>query len=163
LDFAPQLEKNGLNQLVIHARTLPGMFNAKPNWEIVKKLNNNLNIPIIYNGGIKTPEDAKFYLEKTGCKQLMIGQASIGNPWIFKEIKYFLEHNKKLEISLDTKKQTIIDHANLIIFYFGEKGLVGFRSQFSAYLKNLQAQKQIRKLATQITTLSEIKKILDKI
>jgi tRNA-dihydrouridine synthase B len=92
LDFAPRLEKAGLSQLVVHARTLKGMFHEEPHWEIVKKLKDTLTIPIVYNGGIKTPQDAKFYFEKTNCSTLMIGQAAIGNPWIFKQIKEYFKN-----------------------------------------------------------------------
>jgi tRNA-dihydrouridine synthase B len=83
LNFAPRLVEAGLDQLVVHARTLQGMFSEEPNWQIIKELNQTLPIPIVYNGGIKTSADAKFYSEKTDCKNLIIGQASIGNPWIF--------------------------------------------------------------------------------
>ncbi len=159
LEFAPKLEKAGIDQLVVHARTLKGMFSEEPKWEIVKKLNTILNIPIIYNGGIKTPENAKFYLEKTGCNNLMIGQAAIGNPWIFTEIKSSGER-----ATLKNKKITLLKHANLIVKYYdNEKGLIGFRAQLSAYMKTLRAPKKIRKEATQITSITNLKKLLDKI
>ncbi len=180
LDFAPRLAKAGLDQLVVHARTLKGMFKEKPNWEIVKKLNDNLELPVIYNGGIKTPEDAQFYMEKTGCQNLMIDQATIGNPWIFQEIK---NHFQNLSISnattgdtlitstkvskhspsQQTKINTILYHAELIVAYFGEKGLIGFRTQLSAYLKNLQVPKQIRQQAVQITNLQDLKNLLKQV
>ncbi len=163
LTFAPQLEKAGLNQIVVHARTLKGMFFEKPHWEIIKQLNEIINIPVIYNGGIKNAEDMKFYAEKTGCQTLMIGQASIGNPWIFSEIKYFLKHNKKLTIPLEIKKEVIIRHAELMIDYFGEKGLIGFRTHLSAYLKGFPNAKKLRQRAVQIKTLTDVEKILEKL
>jgi len=175
LEFAPRLEKAGIDQLVVHARTLRGMFSEKPNWKIVKKLNNILNIPIIYNGGIKTPDDAKFYFKKTGCRNLMIGQAAIGNPWIFQEIKtsktWPLKYTKQTKAqipheykqnSIKEKKQTLLKHAELVVKnYDSEKGLIGFRAQLSAYMKTLQASKHIRKEATQITSISELKVLLN--
>jgi tRNA-dihydrouridine synthase B len=163
LDFATQLTEAGLDQLVVHARTLQGMFSEKPNWQIVKKLNKSLSIPIVYNGGIKTPEDAKFYLEKTNCQNLMIGQASLGNPWLFSEIKYFLKHNRHLQISPDTKKRHILQHAELVNKYFTEKGFIGFRTQFSAYLRHLQAPKSLRQQAVQITNLNDVRNIIHKL
>ena len=164
LKFGPKLEKAGIDQLVIHARTLKGLFSEKPKWKIVKKLNDQLNVPVIYNGGIKTPEDAKFYIEKTGCQNLMIGQASIGNPWIFQEIKSFLKNEAVLKISLKEKKALLLEHAQLIIDYFGEKGLIGFRTtQLSAYMRTLQAPKKIRSQIAQITSISELEELLNSI
>jgi tRNA-dihydrouridine synthase B len=162
LEFAPMLEKAGINQLVVHARTLKGLFSAEPNWKIVKQLNDTLSIPIIYNGGIKTPEDAKFYLEKTGCQNLMVGQAAIGNPWIFQEIKSYLENEATLTQSSEEKKLILLKHAELVVKNYGnEKGLIGFRAQLSTYLRTLQASKKIRKQATQITSISELEKLLN--
>ncbi|MDX9913011.1 MAG: tRNA-dihydrouridine synthase family protein, partial [Candidatus Moranbacteria bacterium] len=135
LVFAPQLEKAGLDQLVIHARTLKGMFHAEPDWKIIKKLTTLLKIPIIYNGGIKTPEDAKFYFDKTGCNTLMIGQAAIGNPWIFREIKEFFNSNKFTPPTLAEKKEIVLKHAKLVKKYYGDRGFVTFRPQLAAYLK----------------------------
>jgi tRNA-dihydrouridine synthase B len=164
LEFAPKLVRAGIDQLVVHARTLKGLFSEEPKWEIVKKLNDTLNIPIIYNGGIKTPEDAKFYLEKTGCNNLMIGQAAVGNPWIFQEIHSFLKTNTHPDISLSSKKHLLVKHAQLIVKYYGsEKGLIGFRAQLSAYMRNLEVPKKIRSQATQVTSMDDLLKILDKV
>lgn len=166
LEFAPRLEKAGIDQLVVHARTLKGLFFEEPKWEIVKKLNDILKIPVIYNGGIRTPEDAKFYAKKTGCKNLMLGQATIGNPWIFQEIKNFMDNKKTpityLAMTQQNKKSTLLHHATLVVKNYGsEKGLISFRAQLSSYLRNLGAPKKIRSQATQIISISELKILLD--
>ncbi len=157
LEFAPHLEKAGLNQLVVHARTLKGMFHETPHWKIVKKLNNILKIPVIYNGGIKTVADAKFYAKKTDCQILMIGQAAIGNPWIFKAIKQNSNPSEK------EKVKTILRHAKLVQKYYGEQGLIAFRAHLASYLKGYPNAKQLRHQAVQIETLNDVNKILDKI
>lgn len=160
LDFAPQLEKAGLDQLVVHARTLPGMFHTEPEWEIVKKLTTLLTIPIIYNGGIKTPADAKFYFDKTGCATLMIGQAAIGNPWIFRAIKEFFKNGKFSSPTPEEKKSIILKHAQLVKKYYGEKGFVTFRPQFAAYLKGHVHAAELRQKAVRINTLKDVQEIL---
>lgn len=160
LEFAPLLEKAGINQLVVHARTLPGMFHAKPNWKIVKKLNEILNIPIIYNGGVKTPEDAKFYFKKTGCDTLMIGQAAIGNPWIFREIKEYFETGNFTLPTLEEKKKIILKHAKLVKKYYGERGFVTFRPQLAAYLKGHPKAAELRHKAVRINNLEDVEKII---
>jgi len=162
LEFAPRLEEAGIDQLVVHARTLDGMFHAKPNWKIIKELKSILKIPIIYNGGIKTPEDALFYQEKTGCETLMIGQAAIGNPWIFKQIKDFFQTGKYPLPTLEEKKKIISKHAKLIQKYYGEKGFIVFRPQLATYLKGLPNSAELRSQAVRINSLKDVKNILEK-
>ena len=163
LTFAPQMERAGLDQLVVHARTLKGMFHAKPDWEIIKKLKSILKIPIIYNGGIKTPEDAKFYFDKTDCTTLMIGQAAIGNPWIFREIKEFFIYSKSTPPTGEEKKKIILKHAKLVKKYYGEKGFVTFRPQLAAYLKGHSKAAILRHKAVQINSLEDVQKVLNEI
>lgn len=163
LSWAPELEKAGLDQLVIHARTLKGMFKEEPDWKIVKKLNNKLEIPIIYNGGIKSPENALFYAEKTGCQTLMVGQAIIGRPWIFKEIKYYLKNKKSIKISDADKRSTIKKHAKLVKKYTGKQGIFGFRTHLSAYLKGALNASELRKESVRIKTFKDIENIIERI
>lgn len=160
LSFAPRLEKAGINSLIVHARTLPGMFHQKPDWKIVKKLTSLLNIPIVYNGGIKTPENALFYAQKTTCNQLMIGQTAIGNPWIFSQIKEFFRTGKYSPINETEKKKTILRHAELVEKYFGEKGFVIFRAHLAAYLKNIPDAGAWRAQAVRIENFKDVEKII---
>lgn len=151
LNFAPLLENAGLDQIVVHARTLKGMFQEIPQWEVVKELSAILKIPVIYNGGVKTAEDIKFYAQKTGCQTLMIGQAAIGNPWIFRT---------QQQNSYNLTK-TILRHAKLAQGYYGKQGLITFRTHFSAYLKGYPNAKKLRHQAVQIKTISDIKQVLE--
>ncbi|MFC1644652.1 tRNA dihydrouridine synthase [Patescibacteria group bacterium] len=159
LEFAPKLEKAGINELIVHARTLKGMFHETPHWEIVKKLTDTLTIPITYNGGIKTFEDANFYQKKTECDHLMIGQAAIGKPWIFWQIK----NQTHEEPGLDKIKETILKHANLVLKHYGEKSMMTFRTHLAAYLKGRPNASALRKEAVKINTLEDVKKIIAKI
>jgi nifR3 family TIM-barrel protein len=163
LTWAPQLEKAGIDQLVVHARTLRGMFKEEPAWQIVRKLNSLLSIPVIYNGGIKTPEDALFYAQKTSCKTLMIGQAMIGRPWIFKEIKYYLKSKEKISITATEKKDTILSHAKLAKKYFGEKNIISFRVHLLAYLRGSVNAAELRREAIKIQKFEDVEIIVKKI
>ncbi len=161
LEFAPKLAEAGLDQIVVHARTLQGMFKETPHWQIVKQLNNILKIPIIYNGGIKSVADAKFYQQKTGCQTLMIGQASFGNPWIFSALKNGFQQKQSAKPSPRIFTKTIFRHAKLVQKYYDEQGLISFRAHLVAYLKGFPQAKQLRRQATQIETLADIEKILN--
>lgn len=161
LAFAPRLEKAGLDQLVVHARTLAGMFSAEPDWQVVKKLKEKISIPIVYNGGINSPEKALFYRQKTGLDDLMIGRGAIGRPWLFAEIKHFLKTGEKLSVPLARKKEIIIKQARMMEESKGS--LISFRGQFLAYLKELRAPRKLRVEASQIRSLAEAQQTLDKI
>lgn len=160
LNFAPQLEKSGTNQIVIHARTHKEMFTGEPHWEIVKKLKEKLKIPLIYNGGINSPEKALFYQKSTGCPTLMIGQATIGKPWIFKQIKYYLETGKHWTPSEKEIKKTILTHAKLAFEFYGKGGIVSFRKHLAAYLRGAINAASLRSLAVKVESQKEIKDIL---
>ncbi|MDD3498210.1 MAG: tRNA-dihydrouridine synthase family protein [Candidatus Moranbacteria bacterium] len=163
LGWAPKLEKAGINQLVVHARTLKGMFKDEPDWKAVKKLNKILKIPVIYNGGIKSPQNALFYARKTGCKTLMIGRAAIGRPWIFKEIKEYLNDGKIIKISDADKKKTVLEHAALVCKYYGEEKLITFRTHLSAYLKGTKNASELKLKAVKIKNFSDIENLVGKI
>lgn len=158
LKFAPKLEEAGIDQFVIHARTLKGMFFEIPHWEIVSELKETLNIPVIYNGGIKTFEDAEFYQEKTGCKKLMIGQAALGKPWIFWQIKNSTNKNP----SIEKIKETILNHAELCLKYYGDNALTAFRTHLSAYIKGWPNASQLRQEAVKINSIKDIEKVISK-
>lgn len=97
--IAEQIQDNGAQALTIHGRTRAQMYTGEADWTLIGEVKNNprIKIPIIGNGDVTTPERAKECFEKYGVDAVMIGRGSIGQPWIFKEIKYYLENNKKLE------------------------------------------------------------------
>lgn len=94
VDLAEQLQDCGIQALTIHGRTRCQMYAGEADWSLIGEVKNNsrMNIPIIGNGDVTTPERAKECFEKYGVDAIMIGRASIGQPWIFREIKYFLRH-----------------------------------------------------------------------
>lgn len=162
LTFAPLLEKAGINQLAVHARTHKEMFHGEPHWEIIKKLKQQMKIPIIYNGGINSPEKAFFYRKNTGCETLMLGQAAIGRPWLFKQIKYFLKTGQEFNPTEKEIKETVLKHAKLTYKYFGAHGLVTFRRHLMAYLKGATNASLLRSEATTVKSLPDIKAIVKK-
>lgn len=162
LVFAPLLEKAGVDQLVAHARTHKELFYGEPHWEIIKKLNQKIKIPVIYNGGINTPEKALFYRNKTGCETLMIGQAAIGRPWLFRQTKEFVKTGRYSAPTEKEIKETILKHAKLTYKYFGAHGLVTFRRHLMAYLKGATNASTLRSAAIRVKSLQDIKNITQK-
>jgi nifR3 family TIM-barrel protein len=97
--IAEQIQDNGAQALTIHGRTRAQMYTGEADWTLIGEVKNNprIKIPIIGNGDITTPERAKECFDKYGVDAIMIGRGSIGQPWIFEEIKHYLYNNSKLE------------------------------------------------------------------
>ena len=95
-DAAQLLENSGAQAITIHPRTRNMLFSGKSNWEIIKNVKESVNIPVVGNGDIDSPEKAKQMMDETGCDFIMIGRGAFGNPWIFKEINFYLENGYKL-------------------------------------------------------------------
>lgn len=110
VDVAEKLQDTGIAALTIHGRTRAQMYQGEADWTLIGDVKNNprMNIPIIGNGDISSPEKAKEYLNRYGVDALMIGRPSIGRPWIFREIKHYLETNELLPTP------TIEEHVNMI-------------------------------------------------
>lgn len=98
-EIAEQIQDNGAQALTIHGRTRSQMYTGEADWTLIGEVKNNprIKIPIIGNGDVTTPERAKECFDKYGVDAIMIGRGSIGQPWIFEEIKYYLKTGNKLE------------------------------------------------------------------
>ena len=121
VELAEQLQDCGIAALTIHGRTRAQMYTGDADWTLIGKVKENprMHIPIIGNGDITTPERAKECFDKYGVDAVMIGRASFGRPWIFKEVKHYLQTGEPLpplsaEWRLNVLKQEVLDSVNLL-------------------------------------------------
>ena len=132
-------ESAGASAIAVHARTRAQGYSGKANWDIIKQVKASVSIPVIGNGDVTNSEKAKEMLEYTGCDAVMIGRAAIGNPWIFKECKEYLEN--KVVIPRPTSSEIIEmiqEHYKLLKEDKNEKlALLEIRTHALAYLKGL--------------------------
>ena len=158
-------EKSGISAIIVHGRTRQEFYSGKSDWNIIKKVKENVNIPVIGNGDIFSGEDAKEMFETTGCDGIMIGRASLGNPWIFENIKYFLENNKnKKEPNVNEKIEVLKEHFELILKYKGEYTATReIRKFISWYVKGMKNAKQIKENINQINSKDDFYKNLSNI
>ena len=120
-----------------------------------------VSIPVIGNGDIKTKEDALAMIEQTKVDGIMIGRASIGNPWIFREIQEYLQGKNVTKVTKEEKLQTIIKHIELQVQMLGENtGIKEMRKHMAYYLKNLPNATIIRQKINIIQTKQDLETCL---
>jgi len=153
-NLAEQLQDVGIKALTIHGRTRSQLYKGEANWAPIAEIKNNPNIkiPIIGNGDINSPAVAKEKFEQTGVDAIMIGRATYGCPWIFRDIKHFLETGELLpEPSVSERVEIAKKHFIKSVQVKGEKvGVLEMRRHFSSYFKGLANFKETRlKLVTE--------------
>ena len=151
VDMAKIAEDAGASAITIHGRTRSEFYSGTADWNIIKSVKENVNIPVIGNGDIKNVDDAKRIFELTGVDAIMIGRASLGRPWIFKEITSGLQ-GEPFEISNEQKLKLILEQLNLEIKDKGERvAIMEMRKHIGWYIKNTKDASKVREYVNQIT------------
>ncbi len=167
VEISERLQDVGIKAITIHGRTKAQMFRGYADWTLIGEVKNNpkIFIPVIGNGDVDSPEKALELKKKYNVDGIMIGRASIGNPWIFREIKHFLNRNEILPApSIQEKVEICRKHLQRCIEVRGEKtGILVLRRHYGDYFKGLADFRKYRiKLVTSVD-YEEICKTLDDI
>ncbi len=165
LENASLAEKAGVAAITIHGRTTKQYYSGKANWELIKEVKENANIPIIGNGDIDSPQKAKEMMEYSKVDGIMIGRAAMGNPWIFKEINHYLKTNELLnKVSIEEKMDVAIQHLELLVQTKGERvGVLTMRGQATWYMKGIKDINKYKIEIQQVTTKNEMIEKLNQI
>ena len=163
VEIAKICEKAGASAITVHARTRAQGYTGKADWNIIKKVKENVNIPVIGNGDIKSPIDAKKMLDETKCDAIMIARGALGNPWIIKNTVHYLETGELLQ---EPTKQDKIDmikkHLNYLLEIKPEKvALLEMRTEASYYLKGLKGAAPYKIKLFQTKTKEEFLNVID--
>ena len=157
-ELAKIAEKCGVSAITIHGRTREEYYSGKADLDIIKKVKESVKIPVIGNGDIVDEESALKMFEYTGVDGIMVGRGAMGNPWIFEQIKYFIENNNKMPRPDNKEKYEIIkQHIELNIKEKGEiVGINEMRKNISAYTKNMPEASKFRDELNHITNADEL-------
>ena len=163
-EVALMLQKLGVKALTVHARTRCQKYKGDARWEWLKKLKNTpgLEIPIIGNGDVTSPELAKMMFDETGVDGVMIGRGAIGNPWIFEQSRHYLETGELLpEPTLEEKLNVCAEQLRKSVVHQGEKyGVVIMKKHYGQYLKGIYNGKKLRMELMKHDTMDPILEIL---
>jgi nifR3 family TIM-barrel protein len=162
VEIAKMAESCGVKAVAIHGRTREQFYSDRADWDIIKKVKDNLKIPVIGNGDIFTPEDAKRMIDETGCDAVMVGRGAEGNPWIFKRILHYLNTGEILpEPTVSEKIDMILKHLDMMIDYKGEHvGILEMRKHIAWYLKGIRGASKIKQMVFTMSYYKEVKELL---
>ena len=157
-EVAKIAEENGISAITIHGRTRDEFYSGKTDLEIIKKVKEAVNIPVIGNGDIIDEESAKYMFEYTGVDGIMIGRGSMGNPWIFEQIQHYLKTKEKLPRPTNQEKYEILKkHIELDIKEKGEGvALNEMRKHIAWYTKNMKDSSSFRNEINHINNKDEL-------
>ncbi len=167
VEIAERLQDIGIKALAIHGRTRCQMYRGEADWTLIGEVKNNprMHIPIIGNGDITSPEKAKEAFDKYGVDGVMIGRATIGKPWLFRDIKHYLKTGELLGTPSVNERVDIakLHFAKSLEFKEGTRGIYEMRKHFSLYFKSIPYFKETRLKLVTCSEPEEIFNILDEI
>ncbi len=162
VEIAKIAESCGVAAVAVHGRTREQFYSGKADWNIIRQVKEAVKIPVIGNGDIFTPQDAKRMMEETGCDGLMIARGAQGNPWLFSRTNHYLETGELLpEPDAGEVCRMIMRHAQMQAKMKGEEnGMKEMRKHIAWYTAGLPHSAALRRECNLLETLEELEKLL---
>ena len=161
-EIALHAQDAGVKALFIHGRTKIQGYSGSVDYDVIREVKKALDIPVIASGDVLSPQLAKKMFDETNCDGLIIARGSLGNPWIFKEIKEYLKTGKIIPKPSEAKVVKImLEHLNASVDFYGERnGVIIFRKFFGWYTKGFRRVRPLREKSSRASTKAEIEEII---
>ena len=158
VENAKAVERAGGSAVAVHGRTRLQMYEGKANWDVIRQMKEAVSIPVIGNGDVETPQDAKRMLDQTGVDGVMIGRAALGNPWmIYRTVRYLETGELMDEPNVREKIDVCLLHFERLMALKGENVAVReMRKHASWYMKSVRGNAKVRNIINTMETADEL-------
>jgi len=160
VEIAKLCEDNGADYIAVHGRTKAGKYKAAVDYDAIKEIVEAVNIPVLANGDITSPEKAKWVLEHTGSAGVMVGRAAVGRPWMFQLMKNYINGTGDSVVSSALVQEVVLEHFDQMIAHYGNHGALIFRKHLHTYSKaGYQGASKFRDLVNRIEEVNEMRAV----
>lgn len=163
VEISKIIESCGASAITIHGRTRAEFYSGNADWDIIKRVNEAVNIPVIGNGDIFEAKDAFDMIEQTNCSGIMIGRGCQGNPWIFSQVKEYLSNGKVITKPEDWQKvEMALIHLEKLVEFKGEyRAIREMRKHIGWYVKGIRYSTEIRRQINELEAFEEVSYFLN--
>ena len=160
IEQAKLCEDNGADYIAVHGRTRAGKYKAEVDYDAIKEIVDAVNIPVLANGDIDTPQKAKWVLEHTGASGVMVGRGAVGRPWMFGLMKNYINGTGSAELTSALVQEVVLEHFDQMINHYGTHGAIIFRKHLHTYSKaGYQGASKFRDLVNRIDEVKEMREV----
>jgi len=161
VEIAKLCEESGADYIAVHGRTKAGKYKAEVDYDAIKEIVDAVNIPVLANGDITTPQKAKWVLEHTGSAGVMVGRGAVGRPWIFQLMKNYLYGTGSAELTSTLVQEVILEHFDQMVNHYGAHGAIIFRKHLHTYSKGgYQGASKFRDSVNRIEEVLEMRGVI---
>lgn len=162
VEIARIAEASGAAAVAVHGRTREQYYSGQADWKIIRQVKEAVKIPVLGNGDVDSPQKAKALFEETGCDGILIGRAARGNPWLFHQIRTYLETGEEEpRPSMEEIRQMMLRHARMQIDYKGDyTGIREMRKHISWYTAGCPHSAKLRAQINSVESLEELKELI---
>lgn len=165
VDFAKRMEQAGAAAIAVHGRTRRQMYSGEADWDIIRQVKQAVSVPVIGNGDVDSPEKCRAMYEQTGCDLVMIGRGSYGRPWIFEEVRHYLDTGELLpEKPVGERMEIMLRHTRLLCSEIGEgQAMKEMRHNVIWYVKGLHGAAQFRRECSEMNEYSQLEEMAERV